>query len=69
MPLTKGPVGHTNRDLDPEDVVRQAKMLCMTHGVGTAVKEIQIIRSLLAMIGRLERRDDPEYKTITWGKE
>jgi hypothetical protein len=69
MPATRSTPGHTNRAIVPEDIVREAKQVCMAHGHATTVREIQIIRSLLAMIGRLERRDNPEYKNITWDKE
>jgi hypothetical protein len=69
MPATRDITKHKPRDFVPEDIVREAKQVCMAHGHATTVREIQIIRSLLAMIGRLERRDNPEYKNITWDKE
>ena len=58
-----------NRDFVPEDIVKEAKQLCMVKGTSNQRREIHIIRSLLAMLGRLERRDHPEYKMITWDKE
>lgn len=59
----------TNRTFKPEEIVREAKQYCMLHGTSNQGREVHIIRSLLAMIGRLERRDHPEYKNITWDKD
>jgi len=69
MPATKDLTRHTNRTFVPEDIVREAKQFCMAHGTSNQSREIHIIRCLLAMLARLERRDHPEYKDITWDKE
>lgn len=69
MPATRDTRNHANRTFEPEDIVRDAKRLCMAAGKASLNREIHIIRCLLAMLGRLERRDDPEYKSITWDKE
>ena len=50
-------------------VVKVAKQLVMAQGKHAKSLEVQVIRCLLAMLGRLERRDDPEYKSITWDKD
>ena len=63
------PTPDDKKCFDPKDVVREAKQLCMGRGCSNQPREIQIIRKLLAMLGRLERRDNPEYKLITWDKE
>lgn len=57
------------REFEPEAVVKIAKQYVMAHGRNAKSIDVQIIRALLTMLGRLERRDNPEYKNITWDKD